>query len=111
MGYLGAEKDDPNLFRKVMTGAGVGASIGGLTGGLTAAGRAVDAAPQQTLGDVVERMKETAAVLRLGKETAMKEFSTNPEVAAEVLEKMSPEARKLVLKRFDKSWLTRIFGG
>jgi hypothetical protein len=24
---------------------------------------------------------------------------------------MAPEARKLVLKKFDKSWLTRVFDG
>jgi len=127
VGYLSADKNDPNLARKMLVGGATGAAIGGLTGGLASGGgfsaEAVDSAGrsgysvgfQEAAKKVTEDpMMAAQAVANMSAEArkaVSSVFSSSPEMAVEVLEQMSPEARKLILKRFDKGWLTRMFGG
>lgn len=105
VGYLTSEKDDPNRFRNVIAGGAMGAGIGGLTGALVHRG----AQSEEAVADLVD--KSFAFGHEKGRSAGLAAVAENPELAVKVLQEMSPEARKVVLKSFEKNWLTRMFGG
>ena len=90
----------------MLVGGATGAAIGGLTGSLASNDQGI---PQGALDDLMHGSVEQGHAA--GFREAMKDMASNPDMTAEVLEQMSPEARKQVFRRFDKSWLTRMFGG
>lgn len=126
MGYLTADKDDPNLARKMLIGGATGASIGGLTGALSSGGSKQMADTWRSQGHKAGYEEAMAAAReafseiqnasinaghKAGYREALQDIASKPDMAAEVLEQMNPEARKLIMKKFDKGWLTRLFGG
>jgi len=80
-----------NRFRNALVGGATGASMGALTGGLTSSGN-IDRA-------------------MFGFKRGIQEAIDNPNITVSILESMKPEYRKIVLNRFKKGWLTRMFGG
>lgn len=89
--------EEPNRFRNALVGGATGAGIGALAGGLAASG----GLPDEAINRLIVR----------GYEGAISDAITSPKLMGDILEHMNPDARKLVLKKFDKSWLTRLFGG
>lgn len=108
---MAADKDDPNRLRKALVGGATGAVIGGLTGAL--------AGPQGVLKEDVAVMtkaldevpKELANAESRGYGQALSDVTTKPDLALKLVEMMTPEARELVAKGFDKGWLARMLGG
>ena len=46
-----------------------------------------------------------------GYQRAKMDMVTDPVAATEVLDQMAPKAREQIFKKFQKGWLTRMFGG
>jgi len=104
-GYFASDPDDPNRLRNALAGGVMGAGVGGLTGALVHSGGQAE----EEVASMVDKG------FQLGEEhghaQGLKDVASNPELAVKVLEQMSPDSRKLVMRSFDKGWLTRMFGG
>jgi hypothetical protein len=82
-------------MRNALVGGATGAGIGALSGGLS-------------VRHIPEGMVESAFVA--GRRIGQAE-GAEPGAIVEALEGMAPDARRVVLKQFNKGWLTRMFGG
>jgi len=105
IGYLSADKDDPNRLRKALVGGATGAGAGALIGALSSGG--ITAEEINAIRD-----EGIQAGHDIGFREGMATIAKDPAAASDLIGKMSPEVRDLLAERLKKSnWLTRMLGG